>query len=220
MATSANEDRLLDLLVRWDELRRQGRDVSAEELCADCPELGGELGERIEALRGIDPVLDFAGTAVLPNIRNPGSRHAQGRKVPDVMHALAIYRPQRHHARGGLGEVLAARQEELGRMVALKRIRPERLHEAARKRFLREAEITAGLQHPGIVPIYSLGQDDDGPFYTMPLIEGQTLQEAIDEFHGDQILRSRDSGQGSLRFREVTPETHDGLRHRRLCPRP
>ena len=56
MATSAVEDRLLDLLVRWDELRRQGRDATAEELCSDCPELAGELRGRIEALRGIDPV--------------------------------------------------------------------------------------------------------------------------------------------------------------------
>ena len=113
-------------------------------------------------------------------------------------------------------------------MVALKRIRPERLHETARKRFLREAEITAGLQHPGIVPIYGLGQDDDGPFYTMPLIEGKTLQEAIEAFHGDESLR-RDSGQGSLRFRELLQKfmtvcdtvayAHDqGVVHRDLKP--
>ena len=103
-----------------------------------------------------------------------------------------------------------------------------RLHEDARKRFLREAEITAGLQHPGIVPIYGLGQDDDGPFYTMPLIDGQTLQEAIEEFHGDESL-SRDSGQGSLRFRELLQKfmtvcdtvayAHDqGVVHRDLKP--
>ena len=102
--------------------------------------------------------------------------------------------------------MLAARQEELGRIVALKRIRPERLHENARKRFLREAEITAGLQHPGIVPIYGLGQDDDGPFYTMPLIEGQTLQEAIEAFHEDESLRSR-FGPGKLAVPRTTPES-------------
>ena len=44
----------------------------------------------------------------------------------------------------------------------------------ARRRFLREAALTARLQHPGIVPIYGLGQDEGGPFYTMPFIEGQT----------------------------------------------
>ncbi len=124
--------------------------------------------------------------------------------------------------------MLAARQEELGRMVAIKRIRPERLHHAARKRFLREAEITAVLQHPGVVPIYALGQDDAGPFYTMPLIEGQTLQQAIGAFHGDQSL-TRGSGQRSLRFRELLRKlttvcdtvayAHDqGVVHRDLKP--
>ena len=180
-------------------------------------------------MRGIDPVLDIGGNGRsldCPETRVPSVPRIA--KVPDLMRAMAIYRPQRHHAQGGLGEVLAARQEELGRLVALKRIRPERLHEAARKRFLREAEITAGLQHPGIVPIYGLGQDDDGPFYTMPLIEGQTLQEAIEEFHGDESL-SRDSGQGSLRFRELLQKfmtvcdtvayAHDqGVVHRDLKP--
>jgi eukaryotic-like serine/threonine-protein kinase len=228
MATSAVEDRLLDLLVRWDELRRQGHDATAEELCSDCPELAGELRGRIEALRGIDPVLEIGDAALFSTGVDSSSGRAPDPKVPDLMRAVAIYRPQRHHARGGLGEVLAARQEELGRMVALKRIRPERLHETARKRFLREAEITAGLQHPGIVPIYGLGQDDAGPFYTMPLIDGQTLQEAIEAFHGDESL-SRDSGPRSLRFRELLQKfmtvcdtvayAHDqGVVHRDLKP--
>ena len=81
--------------------------------------------------------------------------------MPDVLRASAVYRPQHCHARGGQGEVLAAHQEELDRTVALKRIRPEMLHVATRRhRFLREAAITAQLQHPGIVPIYGLGEDD------------------------------------------------------------
>ena len=84
--------------------------------------------------------------------------------------------------------------------MALKRIRPDKLREASRRRFLREAAITARLQHPGIVPIYGLGQDDEGPFYTMPLIQGRTFQEAIEAFHGDDSLR-RDPGRRSLEFR-------------------
>jgi eukaryotic-like serine/threonine-protein kinase len=228
MATSAVEDRLLDRLVQWDELRRQGRDATAEELCSDCPELAGELRGRIEALRGIDPVVEIGEATLFSTPVDSSSGRTADRKVPDLLRALAVYRPQRYHARGGLGEVLAARQEELGRMVALKRIRPDRLHETARKRFLREAEITAGLQHPGIVPIYGLGQDDDGPFYTMPLIEGKTLEESIEAFHGDETLR-HDSGQGSLRFRELIQRfitvcdtvayAHDqGVVHRDLKP--
>jgi WD40 repeat protein/tRNA A-37 threonylcarbamoyl transferase component Bud32 len=228
MATSAVEDRLLDLLVRWDELRRQGHHATAEELCSECPELAENLQERIHALRGIDPVLDIEETARFSNPGNLGAERAAERKLPDRLRALATYRPRRFHARGGLGEVLVAEQEELGRLVALKRIQPECLHEIARKRFLREAAITAGLQHPGIVPIYGLGHDDQGPFYTMPLVDGQTLQEAIQHFHKDANLK-RGSGPGTLRFRALLQKftavcdtvayAHDqGVIHRDLKP--
>jgi serine/threonine protein kinase len=146
-------------------------------------------------------------------------------RLPDALRAAAVYRPRRHHARGGLGEVLAAHQEELDRTVALKRIRPDKLHDVARRRFLREAAITARLQHPGIVPIYGLGHDDDGPFYTMPFIEGQTLQEVIDTHHGDQA----DPGRRALRLRGLLQRlvtvcgtmayAHDrGVIHRDLKP--
>jgi eukaryotic-like serine/threonine-protein kinase len=228
MATSAVEDRLLDLLVQWDEIRRHGRHATAEELCSECPDLAEKLRDRIDALRGIDPVLDIEETALLSDPGNSDAERAADRKLPDCMHALATYRPQRYHARGGLGEVLAAQQEELGRLVALKRIQPERLHEGARKRFLREAAITAGLQHPGIVPIYGLGHDDQGPFYTMPLVDGQTLQEAIHDFHRDVTFK-RVSGPGTLRFRALLQKftavcdtvayAHDqGVIHRDLKP--
>jgi WD40 repeat protein/tRNA A-37 threonylcarbamoyl transferase component Bud32 len=228
MATPAVEDHLLDLLVKWDELRRQGHLVTAEELCSDRPELVSELCCRIEALRGIDPVIEIEDTVVFPTPGNSAAERAADRELPECMHALATYRPQRYHARGGLGEVLAAHQEELGRLVALKRIQPERLHEGARKRFLREAAITAGLQHPGIVPIYGLGHDDQGPFYTMPLVDGQTLQEAIHDFHRDVTFK-RGSGPGTLRFRALLQKftavcdtvayAHDqGVIHRDLKP--
>ena len=69
------------------------------------------------------------------------------------------YRILRLHARGGLGEILAARDEELHREVALKRLLRRPGQEAeSRRRFLREAEITSQLEHPGVVPVYGLGQ--------------------------------------------------------------
>ncbi len=159
------------------------------------------MRRRIEILREMNSALD---TEVHERRRRPktefAAARAANRELPEVLRATAVYRPEAHHARGGLGEVLTARQEELDRTVALKRIRPDKLRDAARRRFLREAAITARLQHPGIVPIYGLGQDDDGPFYTMPFIQGQTFQEAIDAFHEDESLRG-DAGRRSLRFR-------------------
>ena len=229
MSSVPTEDRLGELLVRWDEFRRQGRDLSAGELCADCPELAGELRRRIAVVRDLEPVLDVEPTH---SVATPGDGGPDGlwadRRLPDDLHATAVYRPRRFHARGGLGEVLAARQEELDRTVALKRIRPDKLHDAARRRFLREAAITARLQHPGIVPIYGLGQDEDGPFYTMPFIEGRTLQEAIDAFHRDEAS-GRDPGGRALAFRGLLQQfiavcntmayAHDqGVIHRDLKP--
>src|SRR5262249_11997561 len=90
------------------------------------------------------------------------------------------FRILRPHARGGLGQVFVARDEELRREVALKEIRAEHAdHPEHRARFLLEAEVTGGLEHPGVVPVYGLGSYADGrPFYAMRLIKGDNLKEA------------------------------------------
>ena len=77
------------------------------------------------------------------------------------------FRFLRPHAEGGLGKVSVASDEELHREVALKEIKAKYADDPeSRSRFLREAEITGGLEHPGIVPVYGLGQYADGrPFY-------------------------------------------------------
>jgi hypothetical protein len=79
------------------------------------------------------------------------------------------YTLTRMHATGGIGQVWLARDEALGREVALKELRPEKgAHPAALARFLEEAKITSQLQHPSIVPVYELSRGGDGkqPFYT------------------------------------------------------
>src|SRR5262249_35154948 len=74
---------------------------------------------------------------------------------------------------------------ELHREVALKQILDSHADDpTSRARFLREAEITGGLEHPGIVPVYGLGTYADGrPYYTMRFIRGESLKEAIERFH-------------------------------------
>jgi eukaryotic-like serine/threonine-protein kinase len=91
----------------------------------------------------------------------------------------------KEHARGGLGKVSLARDTKLGRTVALKEIRPDRTpDEEALQRFINEAAITGLLEHPGIVPIYSLDEDQRGkPYYAMRFIEGQSLQLALEQYH-------------------------------------
>ena len=84
------------------------------------------------------------------------------------------YHKAREHARGNLGVVYIARDAELNREVALKEIQDKHAdHDHFRSKFLLEAEITGGLEHPGIVPVYGLGHYEDGrPYYAMRFIKG------------------------------------------------
>jgi WD40 repeat protein/tRNA A-37 threonylcarbamoyl transferase component Bud32 len=92
---------------------------------------------------------------------------------------------------GGVGEIWLARDVELERDVALKVLRPDRAADPeVEARFLHEARITARLQHPGIVPVYDLAPrasgssgDEQPAFYTMRLVPGRTLAEAVQTFH-------------------------------------
>ncbi|NQV26423.1 MAG: serine/threonine protein kinase, partial [Rhodopirellula sp.] len=95
------------------------------------------------------------------------------------------FRILRPHAEGGLGRVHVALDQELNREVAFKEIKFEYARRKdAQARFVVEAEVTGGLEHPGIVPVYGLGHFPDGrPFYAMRFIRGQSLHDAVREFH-------------------------------------
>ncbi|MEZ6134653.1 MAG: protein kinase [Pirellulaceae bacterium] len=104
------------------------------------------------------------------------------------------FRVLRPHAKGGLGQVFVAIDQELDREVALKEIQERFANDGNfRSRFLNEAKITGGLEHPGVVPIYGLGKYADGrPFYAMRFIKGDSLKEAVDEYHhGKRALDDR-----------------------------
>jgi tetratricopeptide (TPR) repeat protein/tRNA A-37 threonylcarbamoyl transferase component Bud32 len=68
--------------------------------------------------------------------------------------------------------------------VALKELRPDfRDNDEVRARFLLEARVTGQLEHPGIVPVHELATGGEAPFYTMRLVRGRTLSEAVADFH-------------------------------------
>jgi tetratricopeptide (TPR) repeat protein/tRNA A-37 threonylcarbamoyl transferase component Bud32 len=115
------------------------------------------------------------------------------------------FRVLRPHARGGLGEVFVARDEELNREVALKEIQDRFADDvASRAQFVAEAEITGSLEHPGIVPVYGLGHYDDGrPYYAMRFIKGDSLKEAIEVFHLADREPGRDPGERALALRRL-----------------
>jgi eukaryotic-like serine/threonine-protein kinase len=114
------------------------------------------------------------------------------------------FRLLRPHARGGLGAVFVALDEELHREVALKQILDHHADDpSSRARFVLEAEITGGLEHPGIVPVYGLGADGDGrPYYAMRFIRGDSLKETIAAFHADPSLTA-DPSKRSLELHKL-----------------
>src|SRR5262245_60153153 len=129
--------------------------------------------------------------------RNPNGQAGQADDDPDRTSTLSVgaatgdgqrFRLLRPHARGGLGEVFVALDAELHREVALKQILEKHADDpVSRQRFVLEAEVTGGLEHPGIVPVYGLGTYGDGrPYYAMRFIRGDSLKEAIERFHGDE----------------------------------
>jgi serine/threonine-protein kinase len=125
---------------------------------------------------------------------SPGAATRDGQR-------FRILRPLAH---GGLGEVFVALDAELHREVALKQILEKHADDPiSRQRFIAEAEITGGLEHPGVVPVYGLGTYADGrPYYAMRFIKGDSLKESIERFHADPSLRS-DSGRRSLELRKL-----------------
>ena len=90
------------------------------------------------------------------------------------------------HGEGGIGRVWLAHDQHLNREIALKEIRPDKEQsKSAWKRFVREAQITSQLEHPNIIPVYELSSrsSEQGWFYTMRFVRGDTFRHAIDEYH-------------------------------------
>ena len=88
----------------------------------------------------------------------------------------AAYRIERELGGGGMSRVFVAQERELERQVVVKVLPPEMAAGVNAERFRREIQLAASLQHPHIVPLLAAGHSDDLLYYTMPLIEGESLR--------------------------------------------
>ena len=154
----------------------------------------GSLSEELKTL-GAEDV--NATLAHLPSTAtrtpNPSSEPSPNNYSPSEANRFRILRM---HAKGGIGQVSLAVDDELSREVALKELQARYADDQdTRARFVLEAEITGGLEHPGVVPVYGLGHYADGrPFYAMRFVRGDSLQDATQRFH--QRLASDPAGEG------------------------
>ena len=154
--TDALEDLLAEALARFDE----GGEAALAAFVREHPEHASRLERGLQRCRQ----MGLLGTKAAAKPSEPPER-------------LGEFRLVRRIGAGGMGVVYEAVQEPLGRRVALKIIRPELLYfEGARERFRREVDAIAKLEHPAIVSVYSAGEHEGVPFFTMEMIDGITVE--------------------------------------------
>lgn len=143
---------------------RSGDSPSLESYCAEYPEFAERIREDFPTIAALEDVKieRFGGV-----LREPGERFGDFEILAEI-------------GRGGMGVVYEVEQVSLGRRVALK-VLPAlaTADRAALDRFHREAHVTANLRHAHIVPIFNTGEIAGCPYYTMPLIEGPSLDVVI-----------------------------------------
>lgn len=193
--TDKDEELLADLLLRWEELRDQGQDITAQELCQDHPDLIDQLARRINALT-VTSWLDKP-------IRNEQSLVALSNPTGEPRTLIGRYRLDNLIAEGGFAHVWRGYDIELQRVVAIKVPKPGRLQSA--DAFMAEARRVARLKHPGIVPVFDVGREGELCFIVSEFVEGGSL--------GDHLLNSPPSQEQAIRW---VAEIADALEYAHL----
>ncbi len=202
--TLAKTRPLEDLLIEQGAIKAEGREflvaISAKFLALHQEDLEQSLASLSSALSLREKLAEISDSDLEKTLQSLDVKRqatkAHERSIELNLDPTSLHQPRgnsdrfrilRPHAKGGLGEVSIAEDLELNREVALKQIQNRfDIDRESRERFMSEAEITGQLEHPGIVPVYSLGTTHNGqPFYAMRFIRGESLRQAIDDFHAN-----------------------------------
>jgi WD40 repeat protein len=174
--TEEREQRWGEVLVACLEALENGSGPDRQGLLARYPEFATELEEFFAQREQVGQTVAPLSSLVRPSVPLPCS--------------FGDYELLEELGQGGMGVVYRARQQSLRRLVALKMIRLGRWATAAdMQRFRKEAGASAQLDHPHIVPIYEVGEHDHQPYFSMKLIEGGSLTEAVSEGQAPRVSK-------------------------------
>lgn len=161
------EDRVDEAIAKFLQAAESGRECSQEEFCARHPEIADELREFHR---------NYAWMGRLESVH----READEGEFP---RPFGEYQLEGVIGRGGMGVVYRARHLKQGRTVALKTVAAGRLASGEDvARFRREVNAAKALEHPGIVPVYDVGECEGSHYYTMRLIEGGSLEDHLEYY--------------------------------------
>ena len=218
----AAEQELAEILaVELDKLQ-SGQPPDVDALAATHP----HLAKQLQAVWPASLLADVAGHCAtmhdddlspLPDRLLGKPFLLGGETAPQaIIDRMGDYELLEEIGRGGMGVVFRARQISLDRQVAVKMIRGDRLNsELERQRFLAEAQATARLDHPGIVPVYEVGEFDGTPYFSMQLISGETLADRL--FDGP--LPQREAAKMLAAVAHAIDHAHtEGILHRDIKP--
>jgi PAS domain S-box-containing protein len=162
--------------------------------------VGGDVRESFAGLsaeiRGVLATIGddtIGGAGIRQTIAYEGQGDATTTRAPK---SGQRYQLNTLHAAGGIGEIWLARDADLERDVAVKRLQSQSSgSEVTKMRFLREARITGQLDHPGVVPIYEICLDEatGQPYYSMRFLRGRTLTEAVKVYHDRRKQQGSDT---------------------------
>jgi len=216
-AIGSDTDAVLELLYTEFIVRQQlGEQPLAQEWLERFPQWRIELAQLFEIHALVDGDHTLAGglsdTQREVGSTTPGTSHFGADR--DQGRFLDGYEILQEIGRGGMGVVYQARQRGLGRIVALKMILPPH-GPRERARFRSEAEATARLSHPNIVPIYEVGQDGDCPFLSMEFVAGTSLDKQL----ASSLLAPPAAAELLMALARAVAYAHEqGIIHRDLKP--
>src|SRR5262245_49705090 len=170
------EEQLALLVSELTDRVQRGEVVDLEAECRRHPELAKDLRD----LWGVIVVARAAGSnsaLISPTQPRASDFPSDSFQLPA---RFGDYELKQELGRGGMGVVYRATQTSLGREVAVKMIlRGQLASQSDRQRFEAEAQAAAKLDHPGIVPVYEVGEIDGRPYFSMKHVRGTTLAQRL-----------------------------------------